>query len=122
MLPSVGEIDMYFLGANIADKSVYFALVAAIAQYLQIQITLPKTPPKDKTKKPSFQDELSRSMGLQMKYVMPVIIFFIAKSFPAVVALYLITSSLFAIGQELYMRRNMSATLPKGGESDIKQV
>ena len=43
-------------------------------------------------------------MNMQMKYVMPIIMFFIAKNFPLVVSLYLITSSLFAIGQELYIR------------------
>ena len=55
-------------------------------------------------KKSNFTDELSKSMNTPMKYVMPVIMFFIAKSFPLVVSLYLITSSLFAIGQALYIR------------------
>jgi membrane protein insertase Oxa1/YidC/SpoIIIJ len=73
-----------------------------------MQFTVPKTPKKDKSlvqNTPDFKDELTKSMSMQMKYVMPVIIFFIAKSFPVVVSLYLITSSLFAIAQELYARR-----------------
>jgi YidC/Oxa1 family membrane protein insertase len=101
-------INMNFLGISVGDKSVIFALLAAVAQFFQMQITVPKTPKKDKFKDekgPSFKDELAKSMGMQMKYVMPVIIFFIAKSFPVVVSLYLITSSLFAIGQELYVRK-----------------
>ena len=40
--------------------------------------------------KPGFSDELAKSMNMQMKYVMPVIMFFIARSFPLVVSLYLI--------------------------------
>lgn len=99
-----GYINMSFLGANVADKNVYFALITGIAQYFQIHFTMPKQP-KSVSKEPSFKDDLSRSMTMQMKYVMPVIIFLIANSFPSVVALYLITSSLFAIGQEFYMRR-----------------
>lgn len=101
-------VNMNLFGINIADKSVIFALLASISQFLQMQVTLPKTKksiiPKD-GKAPDFKDELAKSMNVQMKYIMPIVIFFIAKSFPVVVSLYLITSSLFAIGQELYVKR-----------------
>jgi YidC/Oxa1 family membrane protein insertase len=99
-------INMIFLGIDVASKSMVFAFFVALAQFLQMQITLPKPKKveiKD-NKNPGFSDELAKSMNMQMKYVMPVIMFFIAKSFPLVVSLYLITSSLFAIGQELYIR------------------
>jgi len=101
-------INMNLFGVSVGDKSIIFALLAAITQFFQMQITIPKTPKKDKQndpKTPSFKDELAKSMSMQMKYVMPIIIFFIAKSFPVVVSLYLVTSSLFAIGQELYVRK-----------------
>lgn len=104
-IPSV--INMNFFGVSVADKSVIFALLVAIAQFLQMQITIPKTNKVDTKdgKTPGFGDELAKSMNMQMKYVMPIIMFFIARSFPLVVSLYLITSSLFAIGQELYLRK-----------------
>lgn len=103
-IPNV--INMSFFSLSVADKSVFFALLVAIAQFFQMQITMSAAKKKEvnKDKKPSFTDELSKSMSMQMKYVMPIIMFFIAKSFPLVVSLYLITSSLFAIGQELYVR------------------
>jgi membrane protein insertase Oxa1/YidC/SpoIIIJ len=97
---------MNFFGISVADKSIFFALFVAIAQFFQMQITIPKTKKlevKD-DKKSNFTDELATSMNMQMKYVMPIVMFFIAKNFPLVVSLYLITSSLFAIGQELYIR------------------
>jgi len=99
-------INMTILGVNVGAKSVLFAIFVAIAQFLQMQITLPKAKKKETKdgKTPGFGDELAKSMGVQMKYVMPILMFFIAKSFPLVVSLYLITSSLFAIGQEYYMR------------------
>lgn len=99
-------INMSFLGTNVAEKSVLFAVFVAIAQFFQMQITIPKTKKIENKngKTPAFSDELAKSMNMQMKYVMPVIMFFIAKSFPLVVSLYLVTSSLFAIGQELYVR------------------
>jgi YidC/Oxa1 family membrane protein insertase len=105
-------INMVFLGINVADKSVIFAVLVAIAQFLQMQITVPKTKKSESKdgKEPSFSGALASSMSMQMKYVMPVIMFFIAKSFPLVVSLYLITSSLFAIGQELYIRSKYKKT------------
>jgi len=110
IFPETGSIGMNFLGVNVADKSVIFALLAAISQFFQMQITMPKSPVKkeDNTKAPEFKDELAKSMNMQMKYIMPVIIFFIAKNFPVVVSLYLITSSIFAIGQEFYVKRKNS--------------
>lgn len=104
-IPSV--INMDFFGVIVTEKSLIFAILVAVAQFLQMQITIPKSVKKDNDKnkkEPSFGDELAKSMNIQMKYVMPIIMFFIAKSFPLVVSLYLITSSLFAIGQELYVR------------------
>ena len=99
-------INMNLFGVSVADKSIIFALFVAITQFLQMQITIPQTKKKETKdgEKSNFTDELAKSMNMQMKYVMPVIMFFIAKSFPLVVSLYLITSSLFAIGQELYVR------------------
>ena len=98
-------INMDFFGISVTDKSIFFAFLVAIAQFLQMQIVMPKAKKKDnKSNIPNFSDELAKSMNMQMKYVMPVIMFFIAKSFPLVVSLYLITSSIFAIGQELYIR------------------
>ena len=87
-------------------------MVVALGQYLQIRYTMPATPkPKageEGKKDTSFQGELAKSMSMQMKYVMPVFMFFIARSFAALVTLYLITSSVFAIGQEIYMRKKIS--------------
>jgi YidC/Oxa1 family membrane protein insertase len=101
------SVNMDFFGISLLDKSVVFAVIVAIAQFFQMQITIPKAKKVEKgdNKQPGFGDELAKSMNMQMKYVMPIIMFFIAKSFPLVVSLYLITSSLFAIGQELYIRK-----------------
>jgi len=109
-------INMSFLGISVADKSIVFAIFVAIAQFLQMQITLPKAKKVEvkEGKTPAFTDELAKSMNMQMKYVMPIIMFFIAKSFPLVVSLYLITSSLFAIGQELYIKSKYKSAHQNG--------
>jgi YidC/Oxa1 family membrane protein insertase len=103
-IPSI--VNMNFFGVDVGAKSTIFAIIAGLAQFFQIQLTMPKTPkPKEGAKQGGFKDELAKSMNMQMKYVMPIIIFLVARSFPIVVSLYLITSSVFAIGQELYMRK-----------------
>ncbi|MFA7252386.1 MAG: YidC/Oxa1 family membrane protein insertase [Candidatus Paceibacterota bacterium] len=105
-----GEINKVFLGMfDITQKNTILAIVVALGQYLQIKFTLPamKKVENDKAA-PSFQNELAKSMNMQMKYVMPIFMFFIARSFAAIVSLYLITSSVFAIGQELYLRKKLA--------------
>lgn len=103
------HINTIFIGLfDITQKSTILAVIVAVGQYLQIRYTMPAIKkPEGGKKDTSFQGELARSMSMQMKYVMPVFMFFIARSFPALVSLYLITSSLFAIGQEVYMRRKI---------------
>lgn len=106
------HVNTWFLGLfDITQKNTILAVVVAIGQYLQIRYTMPSAPAVNKdagnNKGASFQGELAKSMSTQMKYVMPVFMFFIARSFAALVSLYLITSSVFAIGQELYMRRKI---------------
>jgi len=116
-IPVPEHINTFFLGLfDITQKNTILAVAVALGQYFQIRFTMPATPkakPGEEGKKDtSFQGELARSMSMQMKYVMPIFMFFIAKSFPALVSLYLLTSSLFAIGQELYMRKKMNTSTP----------
>jgi YidC/Oxa1 family membrane protein insertase len=103
------NINMFFFGIDVAGKSTLIALVAALTQFLQISLSSNKTPKpvvKD-GQKPSFKDELSKSMTSQMKYVMPFMIFIVARSFPIVVSLYLITSNIFSVIQEVLMANKL---------------
>jgi YidC/Oxa1 family membrane protein insertase len=104
------QINKFFLGLfDITQRNTAIAVIVAISQFLQIKFTLPKTTQKEgEVKDVSFQGELAKNMNMQMKYIMPIFIFFIARSFAALVSLYLITSSFFAIGQELYLRKKLN--------------
>jgi len=97
------HVSMFFLGLDIAKSSIILAILAAFTTFVQTKLTLPPAPKK--TDERSFTNDLARSMNVQMTYVMPVIIFFIAWKIAGVVALYWFTSNLFTIGQELYMRK-----------------
>lgn len=105
------SVSALFLGfMDITQKSYAMAFFAALTQFFQVRFAMPKIK-KTNSNQPSFKDDLAKSMSVQMKYILPVIIFFIARGLPAVVALYWTTSNLFAIGQELYLRRTRGKKL-----------
>ncbi len=103
------SVSMNFLGfLDITQKSFFLAALAGVAQYIQACYSMPLPPKKNPAGgKPSFGDDLARSMGVQMKYFLPLLVAWIAYTYSGVVALYLITSSVFQIGQEVYVRRRM---------------
>lgn len=106
------SVDISFFGLmDITQKSYIMAFFAALTQFFQVKFAVPNFKKTDnKLKSSSFKDDLAKSMSIQMKYILPVIIFFISRGLPAVVALYWTTSNLFAIGQELYLRRSHKMT------------
>lgn len=105
-------VSHLFLGVfTIAASSLVLAAVAAVLQYVQAVYTIPAAPPAVKGAVPSMQTDLARAMSLQMRYILPVFIGFIAYTSGAI-ALYFITSSVVAVIQEFLIRRHPVAPLP----------
>lgn len=100
------HISTTFLGfLDITAKSITLALLAAVSTFFQFQLSMKgQTQPKGN----SFGDNLTRSMQTQMKYFFPVIVFFISYSISGAIALYWLTTNLFSIGQELFVRRKLT--------------
>jgi YidC/Oxa1 family membrane protein insertase len=100
-------VNMNFLGiVDITGKSLVLALLAAVTQYFQVKVSMPALPPKDPNAAPSFKDDFARNMQLQMRYMMPVIIFFVAYTLSASIALYFFVSNMVAILQEYYIKKH----------------
>jgi YidC/Oxa1 family membrane protein insertase len=100
------QVSTLFLGfIDITAKSWFFAALVALTQFIQMKISLPPTPAS--SGKGNFSDDFQRSMNLQMKYFMPALIGFVAASLPVAISLYWVTSNVFAIGQELFVRRKI---------------
>jgi YidC/Oxa1 family membrane protein insertase len=98
------EINMLFLGfIDITGKSLILAVLAGVSQYLQAHF-MPK-PVSTPEGKGSFQENFAKSMHLQMKYIFPFIVAFIAYTISGAVALYWITSNLFMVGQQMYIKK-----------------
>lgn len=81
------------------------AALAGITQYFQIKLTLP--PLKGRNSNPTLKEDMARSFQLQMRYILPVFVLVFSYIISAAVALYWLTSNIFAIGQELVVRRKL---------------
>ncbi len=105
-VPSPETVSMMFLGfQDIAARSLPLAFLAGLAQFGHGLLSIPKPPPRDPGKPPSLKEDFGRNMQLQMRYAMPILIFFVAYTISAAIALYFFVSALMAFGQELVVRR-----------------
>ena len=104
-----------FLGlVEMGSKSLVLGIRAGITQFVQGYLSSPVKKKVEIVKEvgqekqePSFQDQLSDGMQMNIKYVMPVFITLIAWKISAAVALYWIVSNMFTIVQEWYIRRQL---------------
>lgn len=98
---------MNFLGLiDITSKSILLALLAAVTQFFQIRLAMPALPARNPEAEPNLKEEFMRNMQLQMRYMMPVMIFFAAYFISAAIALYFFVSNVMGILQELYVKKH----------------
>lgn len=104
--PIPETVNTLFLGLiDIGERSLPFAILAGLTQFIQAQLASPKLPPRKGNAK--LSEDFARSFQLQVKYVLPVVIGIVAYTLLSAVALYWTTSNIFMIGQELYVRRQL---------------
>jgi YidC/Oxa1 family membrane protein insertase len=98
-------VSMNFLGLiDITGTSLLLAFAAGVTQFFQVKLAMPTLPPRDPNAPPNFKDDFARTMQMQMRYVMPVLIFFVAYTISAAIALYFFVSNLVSIAQELVVK------------------
>ncbi len=108
-------VNPKFLGFfDLASKSIILALFAGVTQFFQARLMIKKN---DQIVQPSnensFQNDLMKSMQIQMQYVLPGLMIAFSYSLGAVVALYFTTSNLFSIAQELYLKKKLNKEVLK---------
>jgi len=95
------SINTLFLGIiDISSKSLVLAVLAGISQFFQARL-MPHPPESGKSG--TFGDSFAKGMRMQMTYVFPLMMAFISYTISGAVALYFITSNIFAIGQQMYV-------------------
>jgi len=106
-VPTPETISMMFLGmVDIAARSLPLAVLAGLTQFFHAQLSIPKPEPRKEGEAVSLKNDFARSMQTQMRYVMPVLIFVVAYTISASIALYFTVSNLAAIAQELYIKKH----------------
>jgi YidC/Oxa1 family membrane protein insertase len=105
-------IKIHFLGLfDVTKSSVILSIGAAVAQYLQLEFSLSQM--KKTNKKlaanggSTTQADMTQNMTKQMKYIFPIIIFIISVRLSGVLSLYWITTNLFTLVQELFIRHRL---------------
>ena len=100
-------IKTAFLGLiDVSGKSIFFAFLAGLSSYFQLHISARgQSAPKGN----SFGDNLTRNMQSQLKYVFPVIMFFISYQVSGVIGLYFLTTNIFSTVQEIFVRKHSLA-------------
>jgi YidC/Oxa1 family membrane protein insertase len=105
-IPTPAVVNMILLGVlDITTRNLPLAVLAGVTQYIHTNMSLPKLTPRDPKAEPDFKEDFTRSMQIQMRYVLPVIIGVAAYSISAAIALYFTISNLMAILQEYVVRR-----------------
>ncbi len=100
-VPDINPSAYLFGVLDVASRSLPLAMAAGVAQFIQTRIALPPMPKSDGS---NPQAEMMQMITKQMQYIFPVIITVIAYMLSAAVALYFLTSNVFHIAQELYVR------------------
>jgi len=104
------QVEHLFLGLiDLTQRYWPLAVIVGLTQFFQMKLAIPPLPPKTNTDQPSFKEDLIKSMNIQMRYVMPLMIIFIAGALPSAISLYWLTSNLFSIGHELLVKRKALA-------------
>lgn len=115
-------VSMLMLGIlDITQKSIILALTAGLTQFINVQLSMPAITPRDPDAAPSMKDDFARSMQLQMRYVMPVIITMVAYSLSAAIALYFTISNIMTIVQELIVRRHRHPQAQTATQTKVKK-
>ncbi len=99
-------LNIQFLGVlDITQPSIALAILAGVFQFFQAKYAMPDLPKPPAGEKSSFGSDFSRTMQLQMKYFLPLVIVFIGYTLPAAVSLYWVANSGLALVHELYVKR-----------------
>lgn len=97
--------SLSFLGViDLSGKSIILALIVAATQFLFAKLMTPPHKPKTGAGAPSLEEDIQKSMSIQMRFVFPVLMGVVAYAASASIALYFVVSNTFSIGQELFVR------------------
>ncbi len=104
------NINVIFLGfINLSlKKNWVLAFCAGLSQFYLAHVTTPSSPSSGGVKK---QNDFAYALSMQMKYFLPVVIFFTALSFSAALSLYWTISNVFGIIQQAWVNKKTAGNI-----------
>ena len=104
------SVSMIFLGLfDVSQKSVVLAFLAAITSFWQMHLASKDANKPVSAMATAGKEDFAKMMTKQMKYTMPLIVFFISWKIASIVALYWLVSNLAGIAQDVYVRKHLLA-------------
>jgi YidC/Oxa1 family membrane protein insertase len=101
-------VKLTFLGLiDLTSKSILFAVVAGITQYLQVHFSARRTPVADPNDN-SMSANMTNMMNKQMKYFLPVFVAIVSYQISAAIALYWSVNNIFTTIQEYLIHKKMT--------------
>ena len=102
-IPANGELNHYFLGIiDLSSRSLIIVALAALAQYFQGKLALPKTAKSGGELSPM------EKMGRQMIFIGPVLTVMFLSYLPSAVGLYWLTTSIFSVAQQIVINKRLN--------------
>ncbi|MEK7193751.1 MAG: YidC/Oxa1 family membrane protein insertase [Patescibacteria group bacterium] len=96
-------LDHYFLGLiDLSAKNIIVVVAAALVQYFQGKLSLPKN------NKPTKDLSPAERIGRQMVFIGPVLTLVILYNLPSAVGLYWLTTSLFSVIQQIIINKRIT--------------
>lgn len=108
-----------FFGFDLTSPDLWILPITAGA--LQLLVSWMSMPKSD----PNAKQDAAQNMTRQMMYLFPLMTVFIARSLPAALAVYWIVTTLFSVGQQWYVNKNIkkpAALNDKGKKSEDQQI
>ena len=105
-IPQPETLNAISLGLlNLTEPNIVVVGIAAIAQYFQARLALPK-------RKPGAETSPADKIGRQMVYLGPVLTIVVLVNLPSAVGIYWTTTSLFSIVQQWFVNRSLEKSFP----------
>ncbi len=102
-VPIPNSVNMHIFNISMSDKSVILAFLVFTTQFLYS-----RSISRDMdfgSEEGTFKADFQKSLQMQMQYVLPIFIAFISYSLGAGIALYFISSNVFLMAQDYYLRK-----------------
>lgn len=103
---------------DLSKQSVILAILAGVAQYIQLKFSPSFSKAKNQDPK-NNQEKTVQSIQKKMVFTMPIVIAVFAYMLPSAIALYWMISNLYTLGQEIVIRKNLEKK--KSREENISE-